>query len=213
MSPECLAARSDLVTLTKSDADPMVRHRAHVLLASLDASSFRAAADACAVSYDSLHRWWGRFLTEGRDGLADRPRPGRPRKLSEEALVLLRRAVAAAPEDYGYPVTTWTIADLTDLLRRKGWEVGITTVQRALHAEGYVYRRPRHDLAHRQDAEAVASAAHVLETLQKKGLLSPTDCTSSISTNARFTPTPTWIAAGNDADAPPGSPPPEPTSA
>ncbi|MGC4107676.1 MAG: helix-turn-helix domain-containing protein [Thermomicrobiales bacterium] len=118
---------------------------------------------------DSLRRWWKRFLAEGREGLADRPRPGRPRKLPEEALVVLRDALTASPDAHGYPTTIWTIADLTDLLGRTGWTVSVTTVQRALHAEGYVYRRPRHDLAHRQDIEAVASAAHVLDTLQKGG--------------------------------------------
>lgn len=199
MSPESRSRRCELIALTKTDPDPAVRHRAHVLLASLDSPSLRVAAETCAVSDDSLHRWWTRFLTEGRNGLADRPRPGRPRKLFEEALTLLRTAIAAAPQDYGYPVTVWTIADLTDLIGRKGWSVGVTTVQRTLHAEGYVYRRPRHDLTHRQDAEAVASAAHVLDTLQKRGLITPTDCTSCISTSARFTPIPTWIAVGSDA--------------
>lgn len=213
MSPDQVSRRSELITLTKTDPDGARRHRAHVLLASLDAAHLQDAATQCEVSYDSLHRWWGRFLAEGRDGLADRPRSGRPRKLPEEAVVVLRTAVAAPPEDYGYPTAVWTVADLTDLLARKGWLVSITTVQRTLHAEGYVYRRPRHDLAHRQDAEAVASAAHVLDTLQKKGLISPTTCTSSISTNARFTPIPTWTAAGNDAVSPLGSPRPEPISA
>jgi hypothetical protein len=35
---------------------------------------------------------------------------------------------------------------------------------RVLHAMGYRYRRPRHDLTHRQDAEAVASTKQVHET-------------------------------------------------
>ncbi|CAN0484321.1 unnamed protein product, partial [Phaeothamnion confervicola] len=131
-----MSRRRDLITLTKSDPDPAVRHRAHVLLASLDAPSVSAAADACAVSDDSLRRWWGRFLTEGRDGLASRPRPGRPRNLSEDALVLLRTAVASFPEDYAYPVTIWTVVDLTDLLGRKGWSVSRGTVQRTLRGMG-----------------------------------------------------------------------------
>lgn len=212
MSPDQLSQRGDLIALTKADPDPAVRHRAHVLLASLDSPSRQAAADACAVSDDSLRRWWTRFLGEGRAGLADRPRPGRPRKLPADALVFLRDALENVPDTFGYPTTVWTIADLADLLARKGWSVSVTTVQRTLHAEGYVHRRPRHDLAHRQDIEAVASAAHVLATLQKRGGIPPMESTSCISTSARFIPIPSWIAAGNDGDVPPAFPPPEPTS-
>lgn len=212
MCPNQVSRRGDLVTLTKTDPDPAVRHRTHVLLASLDSPTLQATVDACAVSYASLHRWWGRFLEEGREGLADRPRPGRPRKLPEEVLVLLRSALASSPDAYGYPTTIWTIADLTDLLLRTGWSVSVTTVQRTLHAEGHVYWRPRHALAHRQDCDAVASAARTLATLPKRGLLPPTASTSCPPTSARFVFIPSWIAAGSDEASPPASPPREPTS-
>ena len=33
---------------------------------------------------------------------------------------LLETALAGSPLDYGYPVTTWTVADLTDLLAQRG---------------------------------------------------------------------------------------------
>jgi len=52
----------------------------------------------------------------------------------------------------------------------------VYTVHRAVHALGYRYRRPRHDLTHRQDREAVATVATVLDWLQKKALLTPNDC-------------------------------------
>jgi hypothetical protein len=68
-------------------------------------------------------------------------------------------------------VTIWTVADLTDLRGRQGWHVHPATVYRALQAMDDRFRRPRHDLTHRQDAEAVASAKHVLTELPKKGAL------------------------------------------
>jgi hypothetical protein len=56
-------------------------------------------------------------------------------------------------------VTTWTLADLAHLLGRQGWCVCPTTVARTRRALGYRYRRPRHDLPHRQDRGASSRVA------------------------------------------------------
>lgn len=73
------------------------------------------------------------------------------------------------PQAYGLLVTIWSIRDLQALLlRARGITVSICTLHRVVHALGYRYRRPRHDLRHRQDAEAVAAAKRVLEWLEKK---------------------------------------------
>ncbi len=213
MEEELRAQRSRLLALTKHDPDPGVRHRAHVLIVALGQPSRQAAATACDVSARSITRWAARFAAEGWDGLADRPRRGRPPKLPEAARELLGTALAQTPEAYGYPVTVWAIADLTDLLDRHGWSVSAVTVNRTVHAMGYVYRRPRHDLRHRQDAEAVASAANTLAVLQKKGLISTVDSVSCISTSATFTPIPTWYVAGNPAADQPVSRRPGPMNA
>jgi transposase len=212
MNAEVLARRDDLLGLTKRDPDAQVRHRAHALLALVDSGSVKAVIGHLDVSVRSLRRWQQRFLAEGRDGLADRPRLGRPPKLPPEARTLLGEALEADPGMYGYPVATWTIADLTDLLSRRGWTVSAVTVNRTVHALDYVHRRPRHDLRHRQDVEAVASAKRVLADLQKRGLIPQEDSNCSTSMNANFIPTPTWQKGGSDAASRVAAPPPEPTS-
>lgn len=63
-------------------------------------------------------------------------------------------------------MTVWSIRDLQALLKReRGVTVSVDTVHRAVHALGFRSRRPRHDLTHRQDREAVAAAKHVLDWL------------------------------------------------
>lgn len=213
MESELSARRAELIALTLRDADPKVRHRAHVLIDLLDSSSLAQAAARTAVSVRSLRRWRTRFLAQGRLGLRDHPRSGRPPKLAQAPRAVLRQALEDDPMAYGYPVTTWTMADLTDLLGQRGWIVSAATVSRTVHALGYVHRRPRHDLRHRQDAEAVASAQHVLATLQKRGRISAAESASSILTNANCTPIPTWQKAGDAAANPAGFPPPERTGA
>jgi len=111
----------------------------------------------------------------------------------------LETALAASPLEYGYPVTIWTVADLTDLLAQHGWPVSRATVFRRLQRLGYRYRRPRHDLTHRQDAEAVASAKHVLAELQKRGQLPGLDFGLFTWMSVTCTPTPTWQRSGSGA--------------
>lgn len=196
--------RATLLRLTRTDPDPRVRHRADGLLLLADGMPIGAAARVFGTSEGRLRAWRRRFLAEGGDGLADRPRRGRPPKLDAAARALLEAALGRSPLDDGYPVTVWTVADLADLLRRRGWAVSAATVYRTLRALGYRYRRPRHDLAHRQDAEAVASAKHALAELQKRGLLPPEALLgpasgSSTWTSATCTPTPTWRRSGSAA--------------
>jgi len=192
--------RATLHHLSRTDPDPRVRHRADGLLLVANGLSLAETARRFGGSPRSLRRWGERYLAEGRDGLADRTRQGRPPKLDAAARDLLDVALAASPLDYAYPVTVWTVADLTDLLGRHGYTVGPATVYRTLAALGYRYRRPRHDLRHRQDAEAVASAKHVLAELQKRGLLPGLD--SGLSTWMNVTSIPTWRKAGSVAAVP-----------
>lgn len=184
--------------LTRTDPDPRVRHRADGLLLVARGLSVTKAAQVFGCARNSLRNWGTRFLADGRDGLADRGRRGRPPKLDAAARELLETALAAAPLAYDYPVTTWTVVDLTDLLGRHGWRVHPMTVYRTLQDMDYRYRRPRHDLTHHQDAAAVASAKHVLAELQKRGLLPGLDSALSTWMNVPSTPAPTWQKSGND---------------
>jgi transposase len=193
--------RTTLRHLTRTDPDPRVRHRADALLLVASGLSLTQAAVRIGCARNSIHNWGERFLAEGREGLIDRRRLGRPHKLDAAACALLEAALTASPVDYGYPVTIWTVADLHDWLGRRGYTVSIGTVYRTLAQLGYRYRRPRHDLHHRQDAEAVASAKQVLVELQKRGLLPGLDSALSTWMNAPSTPRPTWQRSGNDADS------------
>lgn len=146
--------RSMLRQLTRTDPDPRVRHRADALLLVAGGLSLSQAARQIGCARNSIHTWAERFLAEGREGLLDRRRLGRPHKLDAAACTLLETALAASPLDYDYPVTIWTVADLHDLLGRHGSRVSPATIYRTLERLGYRYRRPRHDLTHRQDADA-----------------------------------------------------------
>jgi transposase len=111
-----------------------------------------------------------RLVAEGRSGLVERVRRGRPPKLDATAPAFLSTAREQGPQAYGLPVTLWSVRDLQAwLARERGVQVRVYTVHRAIRALGYRSRRPRHDLAHRQEAAAVAAAKRVLDWLPKNG--------------------------------------------
>jgi hypothetical protein len=64
---------------------------------------------------------------------------------------------------------------------------------------GYRYRRPRHDLKHRQDAEAVAAAERVLNWLKRGAPEAMAGFDWSTSTSAKPIPILGWRRFGNDA--------------
>src|SRR5215213_3971815 len=201
MSMELSAQREVLHDLTRTDPDPRVRRRAHALLLLSRGQSVMAVARLFETAPHRVRAWRSRFLAGGRQGLVDEPRTGRPPKLDAAALAFLREALEASPQTYGLPVTIWSIRDLRDVLaHRLGVRVCTATVHRAVHRLGYRYRRPRHDLTHRQDAEAVAAAEEVLSWLRKKAVTPPANCVWSTSTSARSTVIPAWQKCGSDED-------------
>lgn len=198
MSSDLHSQQETLHHLTRTDPDPRVRRRAHALLLLTQDYSVAAVARLFATAPHRVRVWRSRFLAAGRTGLADEPRSGRPPKLDAAALAFLEEALEAGPHAYGLPVTIWSIRDLREVLaHRLGIRVCTATVHRAVQRLGYRYRRPRHDLKHRQDHEAVAAATEVLAWLRKKALTPPARFASSTPMSAKCTAIPGWRKSGS----------------
>jgi transposase len=112
----------------------------------LSARGFHAAQVAGLLGYDprTVRRWIHRYQTHGIGGLADRPRPGRPRlggpKLAQRIATLL-----ATPR-------AWTIPRLWQRLGRPG--MSLRTLHRRTGAVAS-WRRPR--LVAKADPTATSS--------------------------------------------------------
>jgi transposase len=190
----------ELRRLIRTDPDPRVRHRAQLVLLVAEGEPVIRVARLFRTAAHRIRDWRGRFLERGRDGLADGPRTGRPPTLAAADLALLAEALERGPQAYGWPVTTWSVRDLRELLlQQHGVRVCTGTVYRAVRGLGYRYRSPRHDLKHRQDREAVAAAREVLNWLGKGASPAPVTPVSSTWTNARSTVIPGWRRSGSAA--------------
>ena len=96
------------------------RLRAQIVLAAARGrDNARIAADL-QITADTVRKWRGRFAARGLAGLADLPRSGRPRRISE----LTRAAVVALacqlPAATGVPLSRWTGPELLAEVTRAG---------------------------------------------------------------------------------------------
>lgn len=157
-----------LIKAIKSDKRPEVRQRAMGLRLLHEGHSPQAVAELSSVSVPTVYDWHHRFQEGGVDGLANRPKSGRPPKANEAYVELLEKVIEQDPEELGYAFTIWTAARLEKhMANQTGICLRPTQFRALLKANDFVYRRPKHDLTNLQDAEARKAAEEWLDELKK----------------------------------------------
>ena len=137
-----------------------------VLAAARGRGNARIAADL-RITVDTARKWRGRFAARGLDGLADLPRSGRPRRISE----LTRAAVVALacqlPAATGVPLSRWTGPELLAEVTRAGAadELSASSVLRIL-AEHPVKPWQYRSWISPRDPDFAAKAAVILDLYQ-----------------------------------------------
>lgn len=120
----------------------------------MDGHSRTDAATAAGMDRQSLRDWVHRFNAEGPDGLVDKPRSGRPARLSEDQLKDLDKVVEAGPDVEVEGVVRWRCVDLQRIIAEKyKVTLGERSIGRILNDRGFrhVSVRPRHP---KSDTEA-----------------------------------------------------------
>lgn len=152
----------------KSDKRPEVRQRAMGLRLLHEGHRPQEVADLSSVSSPTIYDWHHRFQDGGVEGLANRPKSGRPPKADEAYVELLKKVIEQDPQELGYAFTIWTAARLEKhMAGQTGISLRPTQFRALLKANDFVYRRPKHDLTNLQDAEARKAAEEWLEELKK----------------------------------------------
>ena len=174
----------ELTKAIKRDKRPEVVRRATAVHLLHQGHRVADVAKTLSASKPIVYAWHKRFLAEGVEGLADKPKPRRRRKVTDEYIQALEETLDHQPADYGYEFAIWTRERLRDHLERQtGIHISVNWMGKLLKAQGYVLRRPKHDLRHRQDPVAKAEAQEALEEFKKS--LSPTILSSSLWTKRR----------------------------
>jgi transposase len=156
-------------TAIRHDKRPEVRQRSTAIRLLHLGHKPEQVAEMQAVSKPTIYGWIDRWRSGGVEGLANRPKSGRPLKADDEYGLTLLEVIEKEPTELGYDFTIWTIDRLRAHLEKEtGISLSESRFRVLLKRKGYRYRRPKYDLGHLQDKEAKADAAEMLEGLKKR---------------------------------------------
>ena len=111
--------------------------RARIVLAAADGASNAAIARMLGICDDTVRKWRHRFAQHGIEGLADRPRSGRPRRFSAATVAEVKALACELPTESDVPLAKWSCPDLAAEATRRGVvsSVSASTVRRWLAAD------------------------------------------------------------------------------
>jgi len=152
----------------KSDKRAEVRQRAMGLRMLHQDQSLKEVAEMMSVSQPTVYDWHHRWQANGLEGLANRQKSGRPRKANAAYVELLEEVTEQDPQELGYGFTIWTADRLRQHMQSEtGILLSQTQFRILLKENGFVYRRPKHDLTDLQDPQAREAAEAWLQELKK----------------------------------------------
>ena len=111
------AEREMLSRLARQPSTPQaVAMRARIVLACVQESNNTVVALGFGVSSETVGKWRRRFIELGVDGLVDAPRPGQPRKITDEQVqAVIDKTLREPPSDGGTHWSTRQMASATGL--------------------------------------------------------------------------------------------------
>jgi transposase len=153
----------------RTDKRAEVRQRATVIRLLHLGKDSREVAEALAVSLPTVYNWRARWRAGGLEGLANRPKSGRPSIADERYCQVLEETLAKEPAELGYEFALWTVDRLkAHLEQMTGKRMSANRLRVLLGKLGYRYRRPKYELTHLQDGEAKEKTRELLEELKKR---------------------------------------------
>jgi len=135
VTPLTDAEREQLTGLFNYHPSSRTRRRAHCILLSDRKFSLDEIAKIYEVDRDTVSQWIDRWQDEGSDGLTDKPRSGRPPKLSAEERQIIRTSLEAKPRSIRQA--------LTELFQETDKVVSQWTAKRIAKQSGLRWKRMR----------------------------------------------------------------------
>jgi transposase len=115
--------------------------RARIVLLSRYGDSVEEIVEKLGVCPATVRLWLNRFNRQGVEGLADRPRSGRPAVYGAEQVGEVVAASLTDPQALGLPFASWTLDRLAAYLNEeKGLAIQRSRIGELLTAEGLRWR-------------------------------------------------------------------------
>jgi transposase len=108
-----------LDTFLKQTKEARVFRRAQAVREVVKGHHLQNVSDTLQFTYSALRKWVYRFANQGTQGLVDRPRSGRPPKVTSALAHHLDRLVDQDPLEHGSSHSQWSCQELATVLARQ----------------------------------------------------------------------------------------------
>jgi transposase len=117
-------------TFLKKTKEARTFRRAQAVRAVVTGQRLQTVSDTLHFTYSALRKWVYRFAHQGVPGLVDRPRSGRPPKVTCALEQHLNRLVDQDPLQYGSLYSQWSCRELATVLAREtGVQLGRESIR------------------------------------------------------------------------------------
>ncbi len=122
-----------LDTFLKQTKEARVFRRAQAVREVVKGQRLQTVSDTLHFTYSALRKWVYRFANQGPQGLLDRPRSGRPPKVTCALELHLNRLIDQDPLQHGAVSSQWSCRELAAVLAREtGLQLGRESVRGVL---------------------------------------------------------------------------------
>ena len=122
-----------LETFLKQTKEARIFRRAQAVRDVVQGHRLQTVSDSLHFTYSALRKWVHRFAHQGTQGLVDRPRSGRPPKVTCEWEPHLHRLIDHDPLEHGSFHAQWSCRELATVLAREtGVHLGRESVRGVL---------------------------------------------------------------------------------
>jgi transposase len=119
-----------LDTFVKQTKEARIFRRAQAVRDVVKGQRLQTVSDTLHFTYSALRKWVHRFADQGTQGLVDRPRSGRPPKVTCELEKQLNRLVDQDPLQHGSVYSQWSCRELaTVFASQTGVQLGRESVR------------------------------------------------------------------------------------
>jgi transposase len=119
-----------LDTFVKQTKEARIFRRAQAVRNVVTGQRLQTVSDTLRFTYSALRKWVYRFANQGVQGLLDRPRPGRPPKVTCALEQHLNRLVDQDPLEHGSLSSQWSCRELATVLAREtGVQLGRESIR------------------------------------------------------------------------------------
>jgi transposase len=160
--------RQETEKLYRRGPNNRIRKRAQAIRLSAMGYTVAQISEILGCNRQSIHNWFDLFEGQGRQGLYEKSRSGRPAIATLDYRIRLVEAIKTNPRKMGYPFTVWTLTRIrAHMARQMRILLSESRVRQIMKEERLVFKRPKHTLAQKRDKDAFAEVRDILKQVKK----------------------------------------------